>query len=109
MLDRYLGEFHPGAHGEDPDLSDYHLDGDRVFVSFQTRAEERHLPVALASMVAKYIREVRMVSFNRFWTDRIPDLRPTAGYPQDAERFIRSIRPHLEEMEIHPDRVIRRR
>lgn len=109
MLHRYLGEHHPGAWGEDPESSDYHLDGDRVFVSFQTRAEERHLPVALASMVAKYVREVHMASFNRFWTDRIPDLRPTAGYPQDAERFIRSIRPHLDEMGIPAERVIRAR
>jgi hypothetical protein len=25
--------------------------------------------------------------FNRFWTDRQPGLKPTAGYPNDAVRF----------------------
>jgi len=53
---------------------------------FQTRAEQ-HLPVALASMVAKYVRELSMELFNRFWCQRIPDLRPTRGYPVDAKRF----------------------
>jgi hypothetical protein len=52
---------------------------------------ERHLPVALASMVSKYLREVAMLAFNRFWSQRLPDLRPTAGYPSDAHRFRREI------------------
>jgi hypothetical protein len=52
---------------------------------------ERHLPVALASMVSKYLREVAMLAFNRFWSRRLPDLRPTAGYPTDAHRFRREI------------------
>ena len=52
---------------------------------------ERHLPVALASMVSKYLREVAMLAFNRFWSLRLPDLRPTAGYPTDAHRFRRDI------------------
>jgi hypothetical protein len=52
---------------------------------------ERHLPVALASMVSKYLREVAMLAFNRFWSLRLPNLRPTAGYPTDARRFRRDI------------------
>ncbi|MGH9174221.1 MAG: hypothetical protein ACRD1H_07675, partial [Vicinamibacterales bacterium] len=55
-------------------------------VRFQARAEQ-HLPVALASMVSKYVRELAMELFNRFWCDHVPGLRPTKGYPLDAHRF----------------------
>ena len=55
-------------------------------VRFETKSE-RHLPVALASMLCKYLRELSMHIFNRFWGERQPGLKPTAGYPQDARRF----------------------
>jgi len=58
----------------------------RVEVRFEAKAEA-HLPVALASMASKYFRELAMESFNRFWGERVPGLRPTAGYPEDAKRF----------------------
>jgi hypothetical protein len=53
---------------------------------FQPRAEE-HGPVALASMTAKYLRELAMHQFNHFWRERMPGLKPTQGYPLDAKRF----------------------
>jgi hypothetical protein len=53
---------------------------------FEPRAE-RHLPVALASMTAKYLREVWMESFNEYWCGFVPGLKPTQGYPVDARRF----------------------
>lgn len=49
---------------------------------------ERLVPVALASLTAKYLRELAMESFNRYWTSRVPGLRATAGYPVDARRFL---------------------
>ena len=55
-------------------------------IRFQTKAES-HLPVALASMVCKYVRELGMELFNRFWQSHVDDLKPTKGYPQDAKRF----------------------
>ena len=55
-------------------------------LTFRTKAEQ-HLPVALASMVAKYVRELAMELFNRFWAKRVPELKPTKGYPVDAARF----------------------
>ena len=54
---------------------------------------ERHLPVALASMLAKYVRELAMEGWNAYWARAVPGLRPTAGYPQDAERFLAAIEP----------------
>lgn len=54
---------------------------------------ERFLPAALASMTAKYLRELSMLAFNAFWAERVPNLRPTAGYPGDALRFWNDIEP----------------
>lgn len=61
----------------------------RVIVQFMSEAESAHLPVALASMAAKYVRELAMMRFNRYWCARMPELKPTAGYVQDARRWLR--------------------
>ncbi len=58
----------------------------RTEICFRTKGEAE-LPVALASMMAKYHRELAMRAFNAFWIGKIPGLKPTAGYPQDAKRF----------------------
>jgi len=55
-------------------------------IEFSVGGESR-LPVAVASMTAKYLRELSMAAFNAFWSDRQPGLRPTAGYPTDARRW----------------------
>lgn len=55
-------------------------------ISFRAKGES-HLPVAVASMVSKYVREVAMTAFNRYWQRHQPDLKATAGYPLDAKRF----------------------
>ncbi|MBX3425915.1 MAG: hypothetical protein KF688_09580 [Pirellulales bacterium] len=52
---------------------------------------EAELPAALASMTAKYLRELAMHEFNAWWRERVPGLKPTAGYPVDAKRFKREI------------------
>ena len=57
---------------------------------FETGAES-HLPVALASMVCKYVRELAMQLFNDFWAGEVGELLPTKGYPVDARRFRREI------------------
>jgi len=62
----------------------------RTMISFRCRAE-RAMPVALASMAAKYLRELAMRAFNDYWCRQMPELRPTAGYAQDARRFKREI------------------
>ena len=57
-----------------------------VFIRFQAKGES-FLPTALASMVAKYVREIFMMLWNEYWKLKIPDLKPTKGYPVDAKRF----------------------
>lgn len=62
-------------------------------VRFQVEADGACLAVALASMTAKYIRELLMARFNEFWHGLAPDVRPTAGYYTDAQRFLSEIAP----------------
>ncbi|MEZ5940914.1 MAG: hypothetical protein R3C18_05955 [Planctomycetaceae bacterium] len=66
------------------ELSRYTLDGNEV--RFQVGGEA-HLPVAAASIISKYVRELSMEAFNRFWKRHLPELKPTKGYPNDAKRF----------------------
>ena len=65
---------------------------ERVEIRFRMGGES-FLPVAVASMASKYLREAAMLAFNRFWCAQVPELRPTAGYPLDARRFKRQIEP----------------
>ncbi|HVR76214.1 MAG TPA: hypothetical protein VMT52_17925 [Planctomycetota bacterium] len=62
-------------------------------VTFATDCEERCFPVALASMLSKYLREVHMFLFNQFWREHEASLKPTAGYATDARRFLGEIAP----------------
>lgn len=62
-------------------------------VEFAVEGEQRHLPIALASMLAKYVRELLMERFNSFWVGLAPQVRPTAGYYTDAQRFLAELGP----------------
>jgi len=75
-------------HGEGRRQSVYRLGPPqrRVEIRFQVKAEAC-LPVALASMASKYLRELAMGALNAFWCGRVDGLHPTAGYPRDARRF----------------------
>jgi ribonuclease HII len=83
---------------EGPDCCEYTLTGAprEVHIRFEPRADGEHLNVALASMCAKYLREVCMRQFNRYWLQRVPGIKPTAGYPGDASRFFAEIRNVLQ-------------
>jgi hypothetical protein len=59
-------------------------------IRFEAKAE-RHFPVAVSSMVSKYVRELAMELFNRFWRTHLPELKPTHGYPSDSHRFRRDV------------------
>jgi hypothetical protein len=60
-------------------------------------------------MVSKYLRELLMGEFNRFWQRHLPGLQPTAGYPGDAERFWTAIQPVAQRLQIPPRVLWRRR
>ena len=79
---------------ERADRSAYSIaDGARTIrVSFEVGADGRHLPVALASLCAKYVRELFMRRLNSHFGALDPRLAPTAGYPEDARRWLRDAR-----------------
>ena len=82
----------------DDERSVYRIDADGtapLLVSFEVGAEERHLPVALASMAAKYTREVSMRRLNAYFSERVPGLEPTAGYVEDGRRYLAEVKPVL--------------
>ncbi len=80
----------------------------RIEFRFQMQAES-HVPAALASMASKYLRELAMQAWNQFWCARIEGLQPTAGYPQDARRFMQAIAPLQQELGIDAARIWRNR
>ena len=96
---------------ETDDSSAYELvdDATRWRVRFSQSGESRDLPVALASMIAKYLRELFMECFNDYWLRLAPSVKPTAGYYQDGLRFLRDIEPHLGRLGVERDRLVRQR
>lgn len=89
--------------------SEYRLTraGRPVRIIFTEKAEAQCMPVAVASMISKYLREALMARFNRFWQTHLPDLAPTAGYYTDGTRFLRDIQSKRIELGIADDQLMR--
>jgi ribonuclease HII len=96
---------------ESMECSSYRLHGlgRDLRLTFQPRADAEHLCVALASMASKYLRELMMLEFNRFWREQVPDLKPTAGYPVDAARFMQAIRTTIDRLGLSEESIWRRK
>jgi ribonuclease HII len=111
MLQNALPEGMVVVLEEGADKSSYRFLGvePEVRVTFQPRADAEHFCVALASMASKYLRELLMLEFNRFWLGQVPGLKPTAGYPADAVRFFAAIRPAMEKLGLADTAVWRRK
>ncbi len=62
--------------------------GRTIELAFEVEGDGRHLHVALASVCAKYLRELFLRRLNVHFEARKPGLAPTAGYPQDAARWL---------------------
>jgi len=74
---------------------------------FVIDADERFLPVSLASMVSKYLRELLIQSMNRYFASFGADLRPTAGYWKDGLRFIKDLESQIPHVEYNSNQLIR--
>lgn len=122
VIDRHGGRIHYRRHLQDtwPDArlrveqeserhSRYQLTlGDQVMrITFVQQAEASHLPAALASMTAKYVRELLMLRLNRYFRQELPELKPTAGYFHDGRRFLRDIEPVIRRLELPRVELIR--
>jgi 4-hydroxy-3-methylbut-2-enyl diphosphate reductase len=103
IVDRQGGRSHylpvlckmfPQAQGriireDDSDCSYELIDGNRKMrIHFVVKADDKSLPVSLASIVSKYLREVMMARVNAYFMELDPELAPTAGYWKDGNRFI---------------------
>lgn len=78
---------------ESAQISVYKIeDGQRnMRLSFTEKGEDACMAAALASIFSKYIRELFMRLENQYWLRFLPNLRPTAGYYEDAQRFLAEI------------------
>jgi hypothetical protein len=96
VLGRVFGSVEPDE--ESARASRYRVDGEHGVI-LHSEAEDAHLPVALASMAAKLVRELAMARFNRYWGARVPELKPTAGYVQDARRWLGDVKGVISDAE----------
>ena len=78
-----------------------------VRIVFREKAEADCLPVALASMLSKYLREAMMRRFNAYWQIQMPGVQPTAGYYGDGSRFLTDIAPKRRELGITDEQLVR--
>ena len=96
---------------ETPKRAEYRLiDGSRsATIVFAEEAEKQCASVAIASMLAKYLRESLMRRFNAYWRRHVPEIKPTAGYHNDGVRFLNELQSKLDELGIERSRLARSR
>ena len=113
-----LAESFPDAavtiESEAPALSAYLVvkggeHGPWMRIRFAERAESQSLPVALASCVAKYAREICMQAFNAHFCALDPELVPTAGYVSDGRRWLVEAARAIEHAGLSPEALVRQR
>lgn len=78
-------------------------------ISFRVAADVDCFPVALASMLAKYTRELCMEAFNAYFVAQQPGLKPTKGYVTDARRWLEDSAVMREVAEVDQRLLIRAR
>ncbi len=110
-LSRRFPEFFPWTLAESATSSRYRLDrADGAWhVEFRVGGDASAPQVALASMLAKYLREVFMGLWNEWFATLCPDVRPTAGYTQDGRRWLDESRPARAAAGIADDVLVRTR
>jgi hypothetical protein len=90
-----LGEFEQLLEQRDCSHYRMRLDGRRVELGFVMGGDSVDPRISWGSILAKYLRELVLRAFNRYFAERIPELRSTAGYPEDAARFIQNVEAAL--------------
>ena len=94
---------------ESPKASSYELKagGKGMRLHFVVGADERFLPVSLASMVSKYLRELLVDNINRYFNGFDAELKPTAGYWKDGLRFIEDLKKKIPHVRYESEQLIR--
>lgn len=79
-------------------------------VRFVLDGDSLHPPVAAASMVGKYVRELSMVRFNRFFAERVDGHVAVSGYGDPVtRRFVRRVLPLIDSLGVPRDCFLRER
>ena len=109
VLQRMFGEMELKILRESPATSSYELraNGKAMRLHFVVGADGRFLPVSLASMTSKYLRELLIQNINRYFNGFGADLKPTAGYWKDGLRFIEDIKTNLPDVRFDSEQLIR--
>ncbi len=98
--------------GELPERSEYELfgpDDAHMRIAFAERAESASFAVALASCLAKYVRETCMHAFNAYFESLQPGLKPTAGYRNDGWRWMDEAKSAIERSGLAREHLVRGR
>ncbi len=111
VLRKMFGELDLRVIRQDERMCSYELGGGGkvMRVHFAVKADDRFLAVALASMVSKYVRELFVESLNLYFSKRCAGLRPTAGYWQDGQRFVKDLEKYGKAAGYDPAKLIRQR
>jgi ribonuclease HII len=111
QLQRMFGDMELKILRESTTTSSYELQagGKAMRVHFVVGADDRFLPVSLASMVSKYLRELLIGNINRYFAGLSSGLKPTAGYWKDGLRFIEDIKTNLPDAKFDSNQLIRSR
>lgn len=101
LLQNFFPDGYVAVRRETDKMSEYSAKTNKheLTIYFRAKGEEQSA-VAMASMIAKFMRELAMESFNEFWRMHLPGLRPTAGYYQDGLRFLQEIQPTANRLRI---------
>ena len=96
---------------ETPDVSEYLLErkGQNLLFGFYKKGDALFEEISMASILAKWLRETFMDSFNSYWLKYNNKIQPTAGYPEDGKRFIKEMKHHFEKSLLSLDLIIRNR
>lgn len=106
---RMFPDFSLSVIREDEKTSSYEMTraGRVMRIHFCIKADSKYLTVAMASMVSKYLREVMMESLNNHFCGLCKDLKPTAGYWQDGQRWVSDLTKLAPQLTYNPNHLIR--
>ncbi len=110
-----LSRMFPGTEGRilketETDCSYELTEGSRKMrIHFVVKADDKFLPVSLASIISKYIRELMMERINNYFMNLNSGICCTAGYWTDGTRFLQDIEKLLPELNINRNLLVRTR
>jgi len=111
VLQRMFGDLELTIIHQSPALSSYQLESGqkKMRLHFTIKADQRFLPVSLASMISKYLRELLVENINRYFSSFHSQLKPTAGYWKDGLRFIDDLKQNIPHVQYDANQLIRSR